>query len=300
MIHELSILIPTRNDVCLPQVKTLQHLASEIEGLRYEILVSDDASDDPEVLRQNAQINEIEHCKLLLRQENKGRAANRNYLAETAQYEWLLFLDCNVKIPTERFLLDYLETDHADVVNGGIVAENDKTLSRHNLRYMYEKKIEPKHSASQRKSKPYQSFRTSNFMVRREVMLRYPLDETVPGYGYEDVLFGKALCEHGISIDHIDNPVVMTHFETNEAYIAKVEEAMHTLHALRNELTGYSPLLSAVESLQKRHLILLYKQFYHTNERRIRNNLTGKKPSLRWLNMYKLGYFLSIEDRAHA
>lgn len=300
MIHELSILIPTHNDVCLPQVKTLQHLASKIEGLHYEILVSDDASDDPEALRQNDKINEIERCKLLLRQENKGRAANRNYLAEKAQYEWLLFLDCNVKIPTERFLLDYLESDHADVVNGGIVAEYDKTLSLHNLRYMYEKKIEPKHTASQRKRKPYQSFRTSNFMVRREIMLKHPLDETVPGYGYEDVLFGKALCNHDVPIEHIDNPVVMTHFESNEAYLAKVEEAMRTLHALRNELTGYSPLLSAVESLKKRHLISLYKQFYHANARRIRNNLTGKKPSLRWLNMYKLGYFLSIEDNTHA
>lgn len=299
MIHELSILIPTRNDVCLPQVRTLQHLASKIEGLRYEIIVSDDDSDDLEAIRQNARINKIENCTLLLQQENKGRAANRNFLARQANFDWLLYLDCNVKIPTDRFLQNYLESDHVDVVNGGIVAESDKTLSRHNLRYMYEKKIEPKHSPNQRKSNPYQSFRTSNFMVRREVMLRCPLDETVPGYGYEDVLFGKALCEHCIPIDHIANPVVMTHFETNETYMAKVEEAMHTLYALRHDLKDYSPLLSAVESLQKRHLTPLYKQFYHANARRIRNNLTGKKPSLRWLNMYKLGYFLSIEDSAH-
>ena len=294
MIHELSILIPTRNDICLPQAKALQRLASSIEDLRFEILVADDASDDPEVLRQNAQINTLENCSLLLRSENAGRAANRNYLAQQAHFDWLLFLDCNVKIPNERFLLNYLESDHADVVNGGIFAEDDKTLSRHNLRYQYEKKIEPDHVAEQRRNKPYKSFRTSNFMIRREVMLSHPLDETVPGYGYEDVLFGKTLCENNIPIDHIDNPVVMTHFEANENYVAKVEEAMHTLFALRHELSGYSPLLNAVETLQKKHLTTLYQQFFHANAKHIRNNLAGKTPSIRWLNLYKLGYYLTI------
>ena len=296
MIHELSILIPTRNDVCLPQVKTLQQLASQIDDLNYEILVSDDASDDQEALRQNAPINSLEHCSLVLRPENHGRAANRNFLAQQARFEWLLFLDCNVKIPNERFLPNYLESDQADVVNGGIFAEDDKALSRHNLRYQYEKKIEPQHVAEQRRNKPYQSFRTSNFMVRREVMLKHPLDETVPGYGYEDVLFGKTLCENGISIDNIDNPVVMTHFESNETYVSKVEEAMRTLHALRHELNGYSPLLNAVETLQKKHLTPLYRQFFHANARRIRNNLVGKTPSIRWLNLYKLGYYLSLPE----
>lgn len=300
MIHELSILIPTRNDVCFPQVKTLQQLASRIDGLQYEILVADDASDNQEVLRQNAQINNLEHCSLLLHSENAGRAANRNYLAKQAQFEWLLFLDCNVKIPDEQFVLKYLASDHADVVNGGIFAEDDKALSRHNLRYQYEKKIEPDHRAEQRRSKPYQSFRTSNYMIRREVMIHHPLDETVPGYGYEDVLFGKTLCENGIPIDHIDNPVVMTHFETNENYVAKVEEAMRTLFALRHELSGYSPLLKAVDTLQKKHLTTLYRQFFHANAQRIRNNLVGKTPSIRWLNLYKLGYYLTIEKESQA
>ena len=300
MIHELSILIPTRNDACLPQVEALQRLASRIDGLRYEIIVSDDASDDKEVLQQNAPINGMEHCSLLLRPENAGRAANRNFLAQQAHYGWLLYLDCNVKIPNEQFLIRYLEVDQVDVVNGGIFAENNQALAHHNLRYMYEKKIEPKHLAPQRQNRPYQSFRTSNFMVRRAVILKYPFDETVPGYGYEDVLFGKTLCENGISIKHIDNPVVMTHFEPNEKYVAKVEESLHTLHALRHELADYSSLLHAVETLQKKHLIPLYKQFFNANARRIRNNLIGKSPSIKWLNLYKLGYYLSIEDDAQA
>ena len=80
------------------------------------------------------------------------------------------------------------------------------------------------------------------------------------------------------------------------ACAAKVEEAMRTLHAMRYELNGYSPLLNAVETLQKKHLTPLYRQFFHANARRIRNNLVGKSPSIRWLNLYKLGYYLSLPE----
>ena len=104
MIRELSILIPTRNDVCLQQVETLQRLASNVEGLRYEILVSDDASDNQEVMQQNALINNLENCRLLLQPENSGRAANRNRLAKQAQYDWLVLSTATTKFP-ERISL---------------------------------------------------------------------------------------------------------------------------------------------------------------------------------------------------
>ena len=298
MIRELSILIPTRNDVCLPRIVMLLRMASSLEGLKYEILVSDDASSDEEVIRQNEKINALEHCTLLRQQVNHGRAANRNFLAQKAQYPWLLFLDCNIKIPNERFLQNYLESDEVAVTNGGIFAKTNKSLEHSNLRYMYEKKIEPMHIAEQRQQRPYQSFRTSNFMVQREVMLNHPFDETLTSYGYEDVLFGKVLCNHGIPIKHIENPVFMTHFESNEVYVAKVEEAMHTLQALRKDLEGYSPLLSTVAMLEKWHLTPLVKLYYKSFLKRMRNKLTGTSPSIKWLNPYKLGYYLSIEDQS--
>ncbi len=296
MIHELSILIPTRNDVCLQQVSALQQMASGIDGLRYEIIVSDDASTDEESLRLNAKINQIDRCKLLQRTENTGRAANRNFLARQAHYEWLLFLDCNVGIPNERFLRNYLETSESDVVNGGIFAKTDKSLSNNNLRYMYEKKIEAAHTASERNKRPYQSFRTSNFMVRRSVMMSHPLDESVPGYGYEDVLFGKILCDNKIHILHINNPVVITQFESNEKYVAKVEEAMRTLHALQDNLANYSPLLAAAEKLRKTGLTNAFRRFFNAKSDAIRTNLTGASPSIKLLNFYKLGYFLTLDD----
>lgn len=295
MIRQLSILIPTRNDACKHQVEALQKMASAIDGLEFEIIVSDDASTNSDTIKQNEAINTMEHCILLYNTKNLGRAKNRNFLAQNAHYNWLLYLDCNVKIKNEDFILTYLKQENAEVVNGGIFAEPDEYLARHNLRYQYEKKIEPKHIAISRQQRPYQSFRTSNFMVRRDIMLANPFDETVPGYGYEDVLWGKTLCQNKLTINHIENPVVMTHFEKNADYVAKVEEAMRTLHALRHEMNGYSPLLSEVESLRKKHLIPLFTTLYKPLLKRIRKNLVGERPQIRLLNIYKLGYYLSIK-----
>lgn len=295
MIQELSILIPTRNDICLNQVRDLHQMASDIGGLHFEIIVSDDASIDENSLRQNAKINEMAHCSLIRHDKNLGRAANRNFLARQARYEWLLFLDCNVGFPDKDFIKNYLSADEAQVVNGGITIINDKPLSIHNLRYKYEQKIAPQHTAQQRQTHPYQSFRTTNFIARREVMLAHPFDETIAKYGYEDVIFGKRLCDAKISIQHIDNPVVMMQFESNEKYISKLEDAMHTLHEMQNELTEYSPLLSTAKVIKKMGLLSFARFVFKKKAKRLRQNLTGNKPKIRWLNAYKLGYFLSIK-----
>ena len=56
MKRELSILIPTFNDVCNDVVKELQRQASQIEGLSYEIVVADDGSTDTEAMAANEAI----------------------------------------------------------------------------------------------------------------------------------------------------------------------------------------------------------------------------------------------------
>lgn len=294
MINELSILIPTFNDDCFLQVETLQHTAMQIEGLRFEILVSDDASTDLDVVKSNTKIDALENCRLLLHDNNLGRAANRNSLVREAQYEWLLFLDCNVKTNPNNFIQNYLQSAPADLIVGGVGIDEDTDLSVHNLRYMYEQKIQSKHDALHRQKHPYQSFRTTNFLVRRSVMLDNPFNETIKGYGYEDVLFGKRLSEKAVSIRHIDNAVMITHFEPNEKYVAKIEDAMQTLFNLKDELNGYSPLLSVANRLRKWHLSQLYLHYFNNRAEYIRHNLTSKNPSIKWLNFYKLGYYLSL------
>ena len=294
MKHEISILIPAYNHVCTGLVEELCKQAGLL-GIDFEVVVAEDGTTDEEALKANARIAQWPHCTYLPRKQNVGRACIRNFLAQQSRFEWLLFLDCNVGFPDKDFIKNYLLADTAQVVNGGIAIDQNESLSIHNLRYKYEEKIAPQHTPQQRQKHPYQSFRTTNFIARREVMLAHPFDETIAKYGYEDVLFGKRLCDAKISIQNIDNPVVMMQFESNEKYISKLEDAMHTLHEMQNELTGYSPLLSTANVIKKTGLLSLARFVFKKTAKRLRQNLTGNRPKIGWLNAYKLGYFLSIE-----
>ena len=100
MKQELSILIPTYNTKCAGLVKALHRQAMQIEGLKFEILVADDGSTNQKTTTENnREISMLPHCSYLIRPTNSGRAAIRNYLAQSASSEWLLFIDCDVEIP---------------------------------------------------------------------------------------------------------------------------------------------------------------------------------------------------------
>lgn len=296
-VNELSILIPAFNYGCAELVSDL-HRQALASGIRFEIIVAEDGTTDEKALVQNAALAQFPQCRYLPRQHNAGRAVIRNWLAQQSRHEWLLFLDCDVRLPDERFLERYLtadDTGNAEVVDGGIAIPDMPTLRKCNLRYLYEKASEPQHNSEARQRNPYRSFRTTNFMVRREVMLTTPFDERFLHYGYEDVLFGKQLKNNRKHILHIDNPVVITDLEGNEAFVAKTEEAMRTLHHFQQELRGYSALLTAVENLRHRGLLPLLRLWHKTAGRAVRRNLTGKHPWLRLFNIYKLGYYLNIK-----
>ena len=114
-------------------------------------------------------------------------------------------------------------------------------------------------------------------------------------YGYEDVLLGKTLHQHHVPILHIDNPLGMCTFETNAAFVAKTEEGLRTLYTFRNELRGFSRLLTFVSGIHLaivRNLIRLWHQVFKKAERR---NLCGSRPSLWVFKLYRLGYYLSLQ-----
>ena len=292
---ELSILIPVYNTVCVDFVRQLQQQAADI--LReYEIIVADDASTDQACIEQNRQIQEMSHCYYILKEVNTGSAATRNFLARQSCYRWLLFLDCDMQITDRQFISRYLEPCSSPVVNGGLCIVLDDSLKHSCLRYRYEKAEEPNHTPERRQQQPYQSFRSTNFLIDREVMLRIPFDERFKHSGYEDVFFGKQLRLHDISISHIDNPVLMTDFEDNPAYVAKIERSLHTLHDFRYELQGYSRLLTLAEGIHLtavRSCLVLFHRIFGPLMRR---NLCGSHPLLTIFKLYRTGYYLSIKD----
>ena len=182
---------------------------------------------------------------------------------------------------------------HEGVVNGGICIVDDDTLS-HNLRYIYEKDAEPAHTAERRQANKYHEFRSTNFMIDRAVLEACPFDERFTRSGYEDVLFGKMLKQQQIPVTHIDNPVMMTKFETNPDYVTKIERSMRTLHTFRNELRGFSRILtfdSGIHISAVRWIIRLWHRIFGSMERR---NLCGSRPILKLFALYRLGYYLTL------
>ena len=288
-MKHLSILIPTYNDVCVTLVQTLQQQASVLD-LTYEILVADDGSKDQKAVVANRAINQLPHCRLLEQPQNVGRAAIRNFLAQQAQHEWLLFIDSDMVVCRNDFLRQYAETSsRQQVVDGGVVIHG---VTHDNLRAIYEEAAEPQHTADKRQQKPYQHIHTANLLVNRAVMLQHPFDERFRYYGYEDVLLGKQFCAAGIAISHIDNPMSFEVFETNAQFLSKTEEGLRTLHQFRDELQGYSSLLALSDRL--RAVAPLVRLWHRINKKWERRLLTSSHPNLLVFNLYRLGYFLSL------
>ena len=173
MKQELSILIPIYNSDCREQVTKLSRQAEAIEGFAYEIIVADDGSSDAQCLMFNAQLSSLKNVHYIRREQNVGRAAIRNFLAQQAKYEWLLFMDGDMSIPTEDFLRKWLEADVVQVGYGGYIVGSGE---RNNLRYLYEKQCEPMHRAEERRKRPFMHFHTCNFMIAKEIMLNNPFD----------------------------------------------------------------------------------------------------------------------------
>lgn len=291
MRSELSVLIPTYNGDCRRQVAELCRQASTIEGLRYEIIVADDGSTDTSQVALCREIAKWPYCRFIERKTNEGRASIRNFLAQQAQYEWLLFMDCDMTVKP-GLLLNYLSCDEeAEVVDGGVSIGQGEA---DNLRYLYEKACEASHTAEQRQQQPFQHFHTANFMVKREVMGRFPFDERYRNYGYEDVFFGKQLAKNRVRILHINNPAGFDTFEANEQFVAKTEEGLRTLHTFRQELRGYSRMLTFVSGIHLgciRWLIRCWHQLFGPMERR---NLCSQHPKLSIFTLYKIGYYLTL------
>lgn len=296
MINGLSILIPCYNYICKPLAEQLARQAASIRGLRFEVVVADDGSTDSKMVEVNKSISRMAYCRHIFTVENQGRSKVRNMLAREAQYDNLIFIDCKHTLPDAWFVWRYVDACDWNVVDGGIRIEGDRKLLRGNLRFLYEKSAEAAHSVERRIEDEYRDFHSANFMAKKSTMLMCRFDESITRYGYEDVLFGKLLKQSGIGITHIDNPVVFSHFESNKSFVAKTEEGLLTLREHSAQLQGYSTLLYIYNKVERLRLVWLLRLGHKLFGGMMRNNLTGKSPSLRMFKLYKLTYFASLPD----
>ena len=297
-LGELSILIPTYNHNCTVLVRHLQQQA-ELSGIPYEILVADDGSTENASVEENKLIDGLPNCRYIIRTENVGRAAIRNFLCSESQYQWVLYIDSDMTVESEAFLSCYVEQQQAypsvAVVDGGVSIGGNQAQLKHNLRYLYEKSAEPDHVVARRQQRPYHDIHTANLMVRRDVMCQHPFDERFRHYGYEDVLFGIRMKQQRIGIRHIDNPLGFNTFESNADFVSKTEEGLRTLYEFRNELRGYSRMLTLVDGIHLKAVKGLIRLWHAVAGGMERRMLVSRHPILGLFKLYKLGYYLSID-----
>ena len=307
MTHiDLSILLPSYNNVCVSLVQVLQRQADALSGkldkpFRYEIIVADDCSTDAACIDANRVIGDMLHCRYLRMEQNVGRAQIRNVLISESRGDYVLLIDSDLFLCDDNYLYKYA-TSTADVVYGGTriggeglaMVDNEANTEnlKGNLRYIYEKKAEPSHRAAFRQLRPNQEISVCNLYARRDIMEAHPFDSRFKAYGYEDVLFGKRLAESGIEVTHIDNPVLINEFESNSVFVKKTEEAILTLCRFEQDLEGYSNLKTKVSTLGRYIPLSLFRLWHRIMKNKEKRNLTGSKPSLLLFKLYKLGFFL--------
>ena len=282
----LSILIPTYNFNIVSLVKELHQQATNC-NIDFEILAYDDASQSDHNI-DNATINELKNTLFKELHINIGRSSIRNLLAKDAQYENLLFVDSGTFPKNNDFIKKYLSTKNQKVINGGMTHLKNKPKKPYRLRWVYTKKREGKALCS------------SNFLIKKNVIIKFPFDESIKKYGYEDILFFNTLINNNIKVYSFKNQVYHRADDDANTFIKKSKEAIKNLmdlHKNNKVEKKWSKILqyySKLETLKlTRHTANLFKRFQYL----LLKNFNSSYPSLLFYDFYRLGYYCLIKTK---
>lgn len=288
----LSILIPTYNYNVVPLVLELHKQCLECE-IDFEILCQDDAS--KLFFEENKKINGLKYCRFSKNNSNLGRGKNINLLAEKAQFEWLLIMDCDTFPKENHFIQKYITqvNKNEKIVYGGIVYKKEKPEKEKLLRWIYGNKREAL-SLKIRNEKPNSRALTSNLLINKKLFLETLFDESITKYGYEDLVFLSDLEKKGILVTHIENTTYHLGLETSQQFLDKTKIALENLKIIsksRSFNVSDSKLLEFCVLLKRLYLSTLISFIFKKTERIIERNLLSKKPSLLLFDFYKLGFY---------
>ena len=300
---KISILIPCYNWNTSKFIKDLHVLCTKTPSLNdFEIICIEDGSTN---YFSNNSIQKLKHVKYEILKKNIGRSAIRNLLAKKACFEWLLFIDCDSKIATEHFILNYIEAirtsrDLQQQIKNRV---NNIANTRNSYIYygesLYEKK-ETKNTLHQKYGNKIESkrkkdiFSSHHFLIHKLAFKQNQFDENITSYGYEDVLFQ---IKHPYCFQHIKNPLYHIGLKNNENFIKDCETGLKNLLKYNRDkniirkikLLKWASIL-AFWGLRKPILFV-----FNILKSLILTNLLSKNPSLLLFQFYKLGFFLKME-----
>ncbi|MFN4124082.1 MAG: glycosyltransferase family 2 protein [Flavobacteriales bacterium] len=290
----LSILIPVYQYDVRKLVNDLHQQCSDA-AISFEIICMDDGS-DPHFDHTNRSIGNITHVKYIRNTENKGRSSTRNALCRKAQYEFLLYLDCDAAIASKDFINNYLPLlgENKLISGGRIYAKHPPAHKDYLLHWSWGVKRELL-DVNLRMRDPVNHFLSNNFVVAREIILKFPFDEEIRKYGYEDVYLAYQISQNGIDIVHIENPVIHEGLDRNADLLRKLDEASENILMLYKESkTGSRPFIIKSRlvhlwlALNKPLVSQIMRFFSFIMRPPVRFYLLHISPSIILLDLYRL------------
>lgn len=298
----MSILIPVYNFNIVKLVTDLRRQCIAA-GIPFEIIVLDDCSS--ELLRdQNRDVAGLSDVRFSELDKNIGRSKIRNRLVEMAQYDTLLFLDCDSEVPSDNYIEKYIPYCKTDVVvcGGRIYQEDPPEDSEYLLRWLFGVRKEQRPTAV-RNINPYRSFMTNNFLIPKKIFQMVKFDESIIKYGHEDTLFGLELKKIGVPVIHINNPLYHIGLEVASEFLRKTSESIENLVSLMGEEKidprdiKYIRLLRAYGSLKRFRLVKIYQLFYDFISNAVMRNLLGSNPGIFAFDLFKLAMISKLMEK---
>ncbi|MCQ2211416.1 MAG: glycosyltransferase [Paludibacteraceae bacterium] len=295
----LSICIPIYNNNVSSLIQEISTQTSQL-SCNYEIILMDDGSQchKPE----NSQLTNLPNVQYIELSSNIGRSAIRNKLADTAQYDYLLFMDCDTFPTSSQFIHNYIEaaeSSGADVIIGGYHYKKEKPAEEYLLRWTYGLNREEK-SAAERNQHPFRSFSTFNFFIKKEVFNHVRFDETLKEYGHEDTLFGWDMKRHQFKFLHIDNPATHLAYEKTDDFLEKTKSSLKNLWIIYQKNNDKKDLLQDIKVLryqsflQKSYLLRPISYLLSHLEKYFIRNLSSENPQMFIFDLYKLNVLCKV------
>tara|TARA_B100000963_G_scaffold146083_1_gene127252 strand:+ start:785 stop:1666 length:882 start_codon:yes stop_codon:yes gene_type:complete len=227
----LSILIPVYNFAVKNLVNDLS-LQAQYLKIPFEILCIDDASKS-KYIKLNDGLEKIKGVNYQFNKKNIGRSAIRNLLTDKAQYDYLLFLDCDIQI-ADNFIKKYIDfKDASEVIVGGVSYTDYKKIEKGKLLRWKYGKFREERKAHFRNQRPYASFSACNLFINKKVSQKIRFTESLTKYGHEDTLYGSELEFNSFTVIHINNPIVHLGIDEVSEFLEKTELAIINLFELQ-------------------------------------------------------------------
>lgn len=291
----LSILIPTYDEDVVHLVHDLHQQAASLNS-EVEILISDQCTEGVHA-KDNHRLNDLAGVNYFKWTERKGRAANRNHLAQCARGDFLLFLDSDAEIIRDDFLATYWSRhQEGKVVCASVYYPEVDPGDSMRLHWTYGRKREMVGTGKPaRGSTPFKSF---TFLISRPDFLRVQFDERLTEYGHEDTIFGKQLRYAFIGVEHIDLPLKHNGLLRAGKFLENTRSALRNLDKLctLGMVDEDIRLYRSQQFLARAKADWILGKLFPLLEPLLRVNLLSKRPSLRVMDYYKLGYFCSLRN----